>query len=200
MFRGVSHQAAHRRTSVLLIAVLSAFILASVVLVLVPGAAADHAPTPTIHGRLLTTPGYNAFTDDVAVQVRDRPDGRPTSVANLKDASHIVVMEFTIDPGAMFPWHTHPGPVLVAIADGDDDGAFIFVFDDCAENPYEVGDAFVDPGTVHMAYNPSETEPTVVIATFLGVPANEPVTTAVPNQGELDDLCGISRPAATAHH
>ena len=32
-------------------------------------------------------------------------------------------MKITIPTGAAFPWHTHPGPVLATVAEGDDEGA-----------------------------------------------------------------------------
>jgi quercetin dioxygenase-like cupin family protein len=144
----------------------------AVVLVFAGGAEADHEP---IHGVPLTTPGHNAFPDDVAVQVRDKPDGRPTEVVNLRDASNMAVFEFTIQPGAWFPWHTHPGPVLAAVAQGD----LVFIYaDDCVERPYNEGEAFVDPGIVHTAYNPGDTE-TVVIATVLNVAAGAPAAIPV---------------------
>ena len=140
----------------------------------------------------------HTFTDDVAIQVRDKPDRRSTEVVNLRDASRIAVVEITIQPGAQFPWHTHPGPVLATIVEGDEDGAFVYVYaDDCVERPYEVGEAFVDPGgdNVHMAYNPSTTEETVVIATFLGAPEEGGLTLPVGEEegAELDERCGIDR-------
>jgi quercetin dioxygenase-like cupin family protein len=156
---------------------------------------ADEEPDP-ITAEPLTQ--RHTFTDDVAVQVRDKPDGRSTEVINLRDATHITVVEITIQPGAAFPWHTHPGPVLATVAEGDEDGAFVYVYaDDCVERPYEVGEAFVDPGgdNVHMAYNPSETDATVVVATFLGVPVDVGLTQPVEaNEGAaLDERCGIER-------
>lgn len=156
---------------------------------------AEETPPP-ISAEPLTQ--RHAFTDDVAVQVRDKPDGRSTEVVNLRDASRIAVLEITIQPGAAFPWHTHPGPVLATVVEGDDDGAFVYVYpDDCVERPYEVGEAFVDPGldNVHVAYNPSETEETVVIATFLGVPEDGPLTLPVDEAegAALDQRCGIER-------
>jgi hypothetical protein len=156
---------------------------------------ADEGPDP-ITAEFLTA--RHTFTDDVAVQVRDKADGRSTEVINLRDASRIAVVEITIQPGAAFPWHTHPGPVMATVVEGDENGAFVYVYaDDCVERPYQVGEAFVDPGgdNVHMAYNPSETEETVVIATFLGVPEAGPLTLPV-DQAEgvsLDGRCGIER-------
>jgi quercetin dioxygenase-like cupin family protein len=178
-----------RGTSVLAIA---GFVVVAVAaaLALAPGADADHVP---IHPVALTTEGHNEFTDDVAVQVRDKPGGRPTEVVNLRDASNIAVFEFTIQPGASFAWHTHPGPVLAAVAQGD----LVFIYaDDCVERPYSEGEAFIDPGLVHTAYNPSATEETVVIATVLGVDAGAAPTTNVdPAEGEaLNDKCGTAAP------
>jgi hypothetical protein len=169
-------------------------IVAAALLALASGpSGADEAP---ISAEPLTQ--RHTFTDEVAIQVRDKPDGRSTEVVNLRNASKIAVVEITIRPGAAFPWHTHPGPVLATVAGGDADGAFVYVYaDDCVERPYEVGEAFVDPGgdNVHMAYNPSETEETVVIATFLGVPQDGPLTLPVDEDegAELDERCGIER-------
>ena len=155
-----------------------------------PAAEADHLP---IHPEVLTTEGvHNEFTDDVAVQVRNKPDGRPTTVVNLRDASNIAVGRFTVQPGVWFPWHTHPGTGLVAVAEGE----LVFIFaDDCVERPYDEGEAFVDPGIVHTAYNPGDTE-TVVIATFVGVPEGTPLATPLPaaKAVALNTKCGTDAP------
>ena len=114
------------------------------------------------------------FTDDVAVQIRNRFDGHGTDVMNLRDASNIEVAEITIEPGAVSPWHTHPGPVFITIAEGD----FVYTLaEDCVERDYEAGDALIDAGgdNVHTAYNPGD-ENTVVIATFLDAPDEGPLT------------------------
>ena len=144
---------------------------------------------PPIHAEPLTE--RHAFKDDVAVQIRNKPDGRRTTVANVQDATHLAVLEITIQPGARFPWHTHPGPVVVAVVEGE----FTYVYaDDCVRRDYS-GGALIDPGfdNVHMAYNPNEASVTRVIATFLGVPADGPLTIPV-NEDEgavLDERCGL---------
>jgi quercetin dioxygenase-like cupin family protein len=177
---------------------LTALAVATVLaLVATSAAEADHAP---IRAHALTTPGHNQFTDDVALQVRDRPEGRPTTVVNLRDASNIAVGQFTIQPGTWFPWHTHPGAGLVALAQGD----LVFIYaDDCVERRYHEGEAFVDPGTVHTAYDPSSTDVTVAIATFLGVDAGAPLAAAVDadTASALNAACGTHAPvpASTAH-
>jgi hypothetical protein len=158
-------------------------------------ASAEVADPAPIAVEMLTA--RHEFTDDIAVQVRVRPDGRPTKVVNIKDASNIAVLRFTVQPGVRFPWHSHPGLVLVTITQGD----LVFVYaDDCIQRPYPQGTAFVDPGfgNVHYAFNPTG-EPTVLVATFLGVPTTGPLTIPVDaaESTALDAKC--SAPAAKAH-
>lgn len=152
-------------------------------------------PLPPILIESLTQ--RHEFTDDVATQIRLRPEGRPTEVVNLRDASRMAVLRITVQPGARFPWHTHPGPVLVAVTEGE----LVYVYaDDCVERDYPTGTAFVDPGSnVHFAFNRTA-EPTVLIATFLATPATGPLT--VPVAGDeaaaLDAKCGFTL-ASHAH-
>ena len=162
------------------------------------GARSSVEAPPPIASEPLT--GRHRFTDDVAMQVRVKPDGMPTSTVNLKDASNIAVVRFTIQPGVRFPWHSHPGTVLVSVTQGD----LVFVYaNDCVRRPYATGTAFVDPGfgNVHYAYNPTDHE-TVIVATFLGVPpAPAPLTNAVDaaTSAELDAKCSVA-PATAQHH
>ena len=141
----------------------------------------------------------HAFTDDVAAQVRLKPEGRSTEVVNLEDASNIAVMRFTVQPGVRFPWHSHPGLVMVSVTQGE----LIFVYaNDCVQRPYPAGTAFVDPGfgNVHYAFNPTAGE-TVIVATFLGVPpAPAPLTNVVDpaTSAALDAKCQVA--AAMAHN
>jgi quercetin dioxygenase-like cupin family protein len=139
-----------------------------------------------------------AFAAPVSMTITQDLDGLDPQVVEIGDASHIVTVEFTIQPGAVFPWHTHPGTVLISIAQGD----FVFVFgEDCTEREFAAGDALVDPGdTVHTSYNPGEIE-TVVIATILAAPAEGPLTipVAAEEAAALDDRCGIETPGEHAH-
>lgn len=141
----------------------------------------------------------HAFSDVVSVQVRNRPSGRSTSVANLQNASHMAVLRITIQPGARFPWHTHPGPVLVAVVEGE--MTYMYA-DDCVPRVYPEGSAFVDPGfdNVHAAFN-HEDEPMVLVAAFLGVPPEGPLTISVlPAEGDaLDARCGVGGAGLHAH-
>jgi redox-sensitive bicupin YhaK (pirin superfamily) len=84
---------------------------------------------------------------------------------------------FTVQPGAMFPWHSHEGSVVVNVTSGE----LVYVSsDDCIERSYPAGTAFVDAGHghVHTAFNPGSV-PTVLVATFYGLSATGPLSTAV---------------------
>lgn len=113
--------------------------------------------------------GHAAFPDNVSVTVRRKLPRQGADVLNLRDAGHVVTARLVIQPGAAFPWHTHPGPVIVTVTQGE------LVYQqasDCVERVYETQEAFVDPGPkIHTAWNPGDEE-TVLVATFFGVPIN----------------------------
>ncbi|HUG31672.1 MAG TPA: cupin domain-containing protein [Acidimicrobiia bacterium] len=124
---------------------------------------AQESPPP-IAAELLT--GRASFTDDVDLKIKTKLDGAATNVINSKDPSRTVVARLTVQPGAQFPWHTHPGPVIVNVVQGE----LVYVnANDCVDRPYSAGTAFIDPGqgNVHTAFNPSETDVTVLVATVV---------------------------------
>lgn len=139
----------------------------------------------------------HVFDGHVSIAITQDLDGMPKHTVEINDASHIAVMKFTIQPGAVFPWHTHPGTVLINVTQGE----LVFSFaEGCVERRYGPGDALVDPGdTVHTSFNPSREEETVVVATLLGVPGDGPLTIPVEaDEGAaLDDQCGIDRADGT---
>jgi len=53
------------------------------------------------------------------MQIRNKLDGQSTDVINVSDPSRIVTAKITVQPGAQFPWHTHPGPVFVTVAESE---------------------------------------------------------------------------------
>jgi quercetin dioxygenase-like cupin family protein len=163
-----------RRTTILTISMLVVAI--ALTFTIVPSMA--QTPPPPIAVEELTssngTPVRGAFTDDVAAQLRTKLDGRATGVINMKDPSRIAVARITVQPGAQFPWHTHHGPVVVSVVQGE----LVYVnADDCIERRYPVGSAFIDPGrgNVHTAFNRGAGV-TILAATFLEAPASGPLT------------------------
>ena len=111
------------------------------------------------------------------LQIRNKLDGHGTHVSNSKQPSRTVVAKITVQPGAQFPWHTHPGPVIVNVAQGE---LTYVMAHDCVDRPYGTGTAFVDPGRgmVHTAVNRTSGV-TVIYATFFEVPQTGPLTIPV---------------------
>jgi quercetin dioxygenase-like cupin family protein len=150
--------------------------------------AAQQTPPPPIATEFLTDRAV--FTDDVDLKLKIRLDGKKiklhgkkikrhgkrTTVVKAKDPSRTLVARFTVQPGAQFPWHTHPGPVIVNVTRGE----LVYVgAEDCVERAYPAGTAFVDPGHghVHTAFNPTD-DVTVFVATFFEAPAEGPLLIA----------------------
>jgi quercetin dioxygenase-like cupin family protein len=154
-------------------AALAAAALVAVVVIgasVVPSTAQQ--PPPPIGVELLTDRAV--FTDNVDLKLKNKLDGKKTEVTNVKDPSRTVTARFTVQPGAVFGWHTHPGPVVVNVFRGE----LVYVAaDDCKERGYPAGTAFIDAGGdhVHNAFNPTGGV-TVLVATFYGMPETGPVT------------------------
>lgn len=144
--------------------------IALIAVAVVPSTATNHIVAEPLTARAV-------FTDEVAIKFRVKVDGGRTEIINLKDGSLTQTVRFTVQPGAMFPWHSHPGSVVVNVASGE----LVYVpSDTCKELHYAAGEAFFDPGHghVHTAYNPGSV-PTVLVATFFGLPATGPLTNPV---------------------
>jgi quercetin dioxygenase-like cupin family protein len=131
----------------------------------VPSAAVD-PPPPPISAETLTA--RSVFPDQVDMKLKLKSHDGATTVVNVGDPSRTVVVRYTVQPGARFPWHTHYGPVIVNIVFGS---LTYIEAGTCHETTYPAGQAFVDAGHghVHSAYNPG-TEPMVLIATFFEAP------------------------------
>lgn len=117
------------------------------------------------------------FPDDVTAEFGITYTGGELDpiTSALDDASTVVVAKVTWRPGGTSGWHTHPGPVIVTIVEGELE---LINERDCIARSYTASEAFIDPGqgNIHIANNPSETECAVAYATFLGVPDGEPAT------------------------
>jgi quercetin dioxygenase-like cupin family protein len=117
------------------------------------------------------------FTDQLDLRFKLKLDGHATEVIHLENPSLTQTVMFTVQPGAMFPWHSHEGSVVVNVTSGE----LVYVSAmDCVERHYGPGEAFFDPGHghVHTAFNPGS-QPTVLVATFFGMSANGPLSTPV---------------------
>jgi quercetin dioxygenase-like cupin family protein len=147
-------------------------IVGTVLLMLAAAAAVNVAPSgavdppPPIAGEQLGL--RSVFPDAIDMKIKLKTHHGGTTVVHVDDLSRTVVVRYTVQPGARFPWHTHYGPVIVNIASG----SLTYVEPGtCDETTYSPGQAFVDAGHghVHSAYNPG-TEPAVLLATFFEAP------------------------------
>jgi quercetin dioxygenase-like cupin family protein len=129
--------------------------------------------------------GRAVFTDNVDLKFKIKLDGKKTDVVNLKDPSRTATARFTLVDGAQFPWHTHPGPVVVNVFQGE---LKYVAADDCKERVYRAGDAFIDAGGDHV-HTAIANGPTVLVATFFGAPASGPLL--IPANAAF---CGIPNP------
>lgn len=150
-------------------------------------------PVPPIAVEELTRIDENTLVrgslpDAVTASVTIGHEGIDDVVIDIADLSHVAVARFTIQPGAQFPWHTHPGPVLVTVTHGE---LVYMMAEGCSEHSYPAGTAFVDPGRdmVHTAYNPTDGE-TVIVATFTEVPADGPLSITEGITAPADN-CGL---------
>ena len=120
--------------------------------------------------------GHAAFPDTVAATFRTQHGDDAAIVSTLpRDASNVIVAKVTWQPEGTSGWHTHPGPVIVSVVEGELE---VVNERDCVVRKYGVGQAFLDPGqgNVHIASNSSTTDMAVAYATFLGVPDGEPAS------------------------
>ena len=130
-----------------------------------------------------------AVTDDVTATLNITVEGMDPIAVDIADLSHIAVARITIQPGGQLPWHTHSGPVLVTVTQGE---LIYVVSDTCEERSYPAGTAFVDAGVIHSVYNPTDGE-TVIVATYLQMAAEGPLSITEGIAAPADN-CGV--PAA----
>jgi quercetin dioxygenase-like cupin family protein len=91
----------------------------------------------------------------------------------------MLVTSIVVDPGGSFGWHTHPGPVLVAVSQGT-----LALYQPhgsrCPRSTVPAGQAFIeDGGDVHLARNEGST-PVELNAIFLARTGTTEFLTAVP--------------------
>ena len=104
-----------RWTKAALIAGVTTLMLAACAAVGVVSSSAADPPAP-IASEALTL--RSVFTDDINMKLRLKEDQGKTTVVEVDDPSRTVVVRYTVQPGAQFPWHSHAGPVFVNLISG----------------------------------------------------------------------------------
>lgn len=79
------------------------------------------------------------------------------------DVAQISVVKYEVEPGGVFGWHQHGGPIWVVITSGE-----LTLYDeDCATVRQSAGSAFLDSGShLHNARNEGD-EAVEIYATFM---------------------------------
>ena len=89
--------------------------------------------------------------------------GQTGTLASVVEVHRVIVTKFQLAPGGAFPWHQHPGAVLVAVTQG----TLTFYDTTCEPQHYPAGSAFFDPGNrTHTARNETS-EPVEIVATYM---------------------------------
>lgn len=135
--------------------------------------------------------GPTRFTDRVRIKFHVKIDGARTKAIRLHHPGGIATATFELEPGDSFPWHVHPGPVLVSVVDG---GELTYMRGrDCVARPYAAGSVFLEPGPgLHTAFNQG-TETITLVGTFFDVAPGEALATpaSTSKQLRLDAKCDI---------
>jgi hypothetical protein len=144
-------------------------------------------------GVALATPGSGAvgtiaararFADpvDAMFKVRDHHT-HGTNVIHVRASDDTVIQQITFTPGGHTGWHSHPGPALVLVAEGQ---LTLYSADDptCTGRTHTAGQAFIDRGQGHVHLGrASQTQDTVLWVTYFDVPPGQAVRTDAHDPG-----------------
>lgn len=144
-------------------------------------------------GVALATPGSNVtgtvfaragFADPVSIKIKLNESDEPgTAVLHVRDAQDTVIQQIVFGPGGHTGWHSHPGPVVVVVTQGE---LTLYSGEDstCTGRTYSAGQAFIDRGQGHVHIGrASATGNTVLWVTYFDVPAGQPFRIDAPDPG-----------------
>lgn len=134
------------------------------------GGDGDPPPQPAGFEAEVIAP-HATFPDDVAAGFGvSYADGADDS-AIVRDASTVVIVRATLEPGGTSGWHADRGPVVASVVDGE---IAVTFENDCVARTYAAGEALVATGRhADVVENASDTERAVAYLVFLGVPDGE---------------------------
>ena len=140
--RTPGHIATKRRPSVLITLAAALALLALAAFVGIANAEPPSGVTPT----LLARGTYDAF------KVRSARKGPIDFKAEAKAPTDIVVRRHDYAPGSKTGWHSHPGPVLITVTQGQ---VTFYEYDDptCTPHVVRAGEGYVDTGRGHIGRN-----------------------------------------------
>jgi quercetin dioxygenase-like cupin family protein len=107
----------------------------------------------------------------------------PDFMIDSESEKEVAIQKVTITPGGHTGWHTHPGPIVAIVTEGQINHTRFTKKDGCIERVFGPGEseqAFVEvPNQVHMARNKGDVDAVLYIAR-LNVPVGGEITDSSP--------------------
>jgi quercetin dioxygenase-like cupin family protein len=107
----------------------------------------------------------------------------PDFLIQSKSEKEVAIQKVTISPGGHTGWHTHPGPILAVVTEGQIKHTRFTEKEGCVERvfgPGEAEQAFIEvPNQVHMARNEGDVDAVLYIAR-LNIPVGGEITDSSP--------------------
>lgn len=122
-------------------------------------------------------PARSAFPHYIDAQFKLKLNRR-MHVVHVDDVSDVVAAKLTIAEGGSVGWHVHPGSAIIMVQSGT---FGVIEGHDCVLRHYSAGEAAFHLGQGHadVGFNVGEGA-VVAYVTFIGVPAGQPPTIAIP--------------------
>jgi hypothetical protein len=107
----------------------------------------------------------------------------PDFLIQSKSEKEVAIQKATISPGGHTGWHTHPGPILAIVTEGQIKHTRFTEKEGCIEQvfgPDEAEQAFIEtPNQVHMARNEGDVDAVLYITRF-NIPVGGEITDSSP--------------------
>ncbi len=107
----------------------------------------------------------------------------PDFMIDSESEKEVAIQKVTISPGGHTGWHTHPGPILAIVTEGQIKHTRFTEKEGCIERVFGPGEseqAFVEvPNQVHMARNKGDVDAVLYIAR-LNIPVGGEITDSSP--------------------
>jgi hypothetical protein len=121
------------------------------------------------------------FADPTNLKFKVGPGDQ--EVMHVPNAKETVMQQVVIEPGGYTGWHTHPGPVLVLVKQGE---LTLYSSDDptCTGRTYTVGQSFIDQGQGHVHIGRNEgSENLEIWSAYFDVPPGAAFRIDAPSPG-----------------
>jgi quercetin dioxygenase-like cupin family protein len=136
-------------------------------------------------GRVQATPGSGTSLENFGRATLDpfRINQPPDFLIHSQSEKDVAIEKVTISPGGHTGWHTHPGPILAIVTEGQIKHTRFTEKDSCIEHvfgPGEAEQAFIGvPNQVHMARNEGDVDAVLYITRF-NIPVGGEITDSSP--------------------